>query len=101
VVESSGGVPVNESRITIAMRKSGGKFRGKLTLAVPVVTDADVNGVSVPTLQRTGYVTMEVTFDERSTLQERNNAIGMFASALGTDKALVHKALVELEGVYG
>jgi hypothetical protein len=41
-----------------------------------------------------------VVFDEKSTKQERDDTIGLMASALGTSKVLINDALVNLEGVY-
>jgi len=101
LVVSNSGVPVGEEKLTVSMRKSASKFRGKLTLTVPVVQTETVNGISVPVAVRTAYATLDVTFDETSSTQERTNLIGMLADALGTSKTLVHNTLVGLEGVYG
>jgi hypothetical protein len=98
---SNSGVPVGEEKLTVSMRKSGSKFRGKLTLTMPVVQNQTVNGITIPTAVRTAYATLDVTFDEGSSTQERTNLIGMLADALGTSKTLVHNSLVGLEGVYG
>ncbi|DAD50963.1 coat protein [ssRNA phage SRR6255746_4] len=101
LVVSNSGVPVGEEKLTVSMRKSASKFRGKLTLTVPVVQTETVNGISIPVAVRTAYATLDVTFDETSSTQERTNLIGMLADALGTSKTLVHNTLVGLEGVYG
>lgn len=101
LVVSNSGVPVGEEKLTVAMRKSASKFRGKLTLTVPVVQTQTVNGISVPVAVRTAYATLDVTFDEASSTQERTDLIGMLADALSTSKTLVHNTLVGLEGVYG
>lgn len=101
LVVSNSGVPVGEEKLTVSMRKTGSKFRGKLTLTMPVVQNQTVNGITIPTAVRTAYATLDVTFDEGSSTQERTNLIGMLADALGTSKTLVHNALVGLEGVYG
>lgn len=101
LVVSNTGVPLAEERLTVSNRKSGSKFKGKATLVIPTVSTAVINGISVPTIVRTAYINVETSFDESSTLQERTNAVGMMANALGVSVTLVHKALVELEGVYG
>jgi len=101
LVVSNSGVPVGEEKLTVSMRKSASKFRGKLTLTVPVVQTETVNGISIPVAVRTAYATLDVTFDDTSSTQERTNLIGMLADALGTSKTLVHNTLVGLEGVYG
>ncbi|DAD52424.1 coat protein [ssRNA phage SRR5466725_9] len=101
LVVRTAGVPVGEEKLTVSMRKSASKYRGKLTMALPVVVDETVNGVVTPKVVRTAYATLEVTFDETSSTQERTNLIGMLADLLGTGKVLVHSSLVNLEGVYG
>jgi len=101
LVVHSAGVPVGEKKLTVSMRKSGSKYKGKLTLSIPVVVDQTVNGVVTPIVARTAYATLEVQFDNTSTTQERTNLIGMLASGLATNKVLVHSAFVDLEGVYG
>lgn len=98
---SNTGVPLAEERLTVSNRKSGSKFKGKVAIVIPVVATAVVNGVSTPVIVRTAYVSAETNFDETSTLQERTNAVGLLAAALGVTALMVHKALVELEGVYG
>jgi hypothetical protein len=101
LVVANAGVPAGEERLTISMKKSGSRFRGNMSLAVPVVATETINGVSKPTVLRTAYVDVTVTFDETSTETERTNIIGMLADALGTSKTLVHNTFVNLEGVYG
>lgn len=101
LVVNTAGVPVGEKKLTVSMRKSGSKYKGKLTLSVPVVVDQTINGVVTPIVARTAYATVEVQFDDVSSTQERTNIVGMLADALGTNKVLVHNAFVNLEGVYG
>lgn len=95
------GVPANEKRLTVSSRKSGTKFRSKVTFAIPVVATTTVGGVDTQSLLRTAFATVEFTFDEYSTQQERTNLVGMVADSLGTSKTMVHNAVVLLEGVYG
>lgn len=101
LVVNTAGVPVGEKKLTVSMRKTGSKYKGKLTLSVPVVVDQTVNGVVTPIVARTAYATVEVQFDDTSSTQERTNLIGMLASAFATTKPLTHSAFVDLEGVYG
>lgn len=99
VVETTG-VPVGEARVTVSQKKTGTKHSGEVRLAIPVVQTEDVNGIERPVVVRVAYVTLKTSFDQDSTEQERTNAIGMMASALGTSKTLVHDSLVKLQGVY-
>lgn len=99
VVESAS-VPIGQASLSISLRKTGGKYKGRLFLIDPVVQTIEVDGVSLPKVIRNGRVNVEVIFDETSTKQERNNTIGKVASALGVDKPLVHDTFVELQGIY-
>lgn len=99
-VVNAAGTPIGEKRCTVSMRKSGSRYHGDVRLVLPVVATETINGVSRPVVIRTAYVTLNATFDEKSTEQERTDAIGLMASALGTGKVLINDALVKLEGVY-
>lgn len=101
LVVANAGMPLGEERVSIAMRRSGAKFRGDMKIAVPVVVSEVINGVTRPSVARTHYAQVLVTFDEGSTETERNNFIGMVQDSLGTGKTLVNNAFVKLEGVYG
>lgn len=100
VVVESTGVPVGEPKLTISMRKVGDKLKGRLTLSVPQVQTQTINGVSNPVVVRSAIADLSVTFAQTSTLQERNNLVGMLYSALAANKVLVNDALVKAEGVY-
>lgn len=99
VVRSSG-IPVGDETLTISMKRASTRYRGKLTLAVPVVQTQTINGVSTPVVVRTAYADVNLTFDPTSTTQERKNLVGMVADALSASKTLVNSALVDLEGIY-
>lgn len=99
-VVNNAGVPIGEKRATVSMKKTGTRYQGEVRLTLPVVTTETINGVSRPTIVRTAYANASFTFDERSTEQERKDAVGLLASALETGKVLVNDALVKLEGVY-
>lgn len=99
VVESSG-IPVGQNRLTISQRVSNGRYRPSLRLQLPVVQNQTINGVSTPVVVRTAYVEVNFTFDQTSSIDERNDAVGMIASALQSDKTLINDTVVNLQGVY-
>lgn len=99
VVRSSG-VPVGEESLTVSMRRASTRYRGKVTLAVPVVQTETISGISKPVVVRTAYAEINFTFDSASTTQERNNIVGMLADALAPSKILINDTIVKLEGVY-
>jgi hypothetical protein len=106
LVESNG-VALGEPRFTISGRRSGAKFRSKISLTVPVVqSGVDDAGITRPVVVRTAYATVELVAMESSTTQERKDLIGMLASALGASalaspKTLVEETFVNQQGVWG
>lgn len=94
------GSPVADPIYSISNRRTGDNYKVTIKMSVPTVQNEIVNGVSRPIVVRSAYVQATFTFSKDSTLQERNNVVGMFADSLGTGKTLVNDTLVKLEGVY-
>lgn len=100
-VEESTGVKVGDKTFSISVRKTAnGRSRVLIKLAIPVVVDETINGVTVPTVARTSYVSAEFTYEPTSTTQERKDVVGMFQSAFDSSKLLVNDAVVGLQGIY-
>lgn len=99
VVENTS-VPVGQLTLDVSMRKAGSAYRGRLTMKQPITQDVVVGGVTKPTVVRSAFAAVDFVFDETSTEAERNNLVGMLASALGTSKVLVNDTIVKLQGVY-
>lgn len=99
-VANNSGVPVGYERAMVSMKKTNTRYKGRVSLTLPTLATETINGVDRPVVVRTTYVDMNFSFDERSTEQERKNAVGMAQDALASSKVLVNDALVKLEGVY-
>ncbi len=104
VIETTG-VPVGNAKVSLSLRQTSanggvGRYKALLKMAIPVVVNETINGVSVPKVARTAYADVEFTFDQTSTEAERNDLVGMLADALGTGKTLVNDTVVKLQGVY-
>lgn len=100
VVETTG-VPLGDSRATISLVKtSAGRYKATFKIEVPVVQNANVNGIVTPTVVRKAYAECTFSFDASSSEQERNDLVGMMASGLMPTKALIHDTIVKLQGVY-
>lgn len=100
LVESQG-VPVGENRLTVSLRKtSNGRYKGVVKLAIPVVASQTVNGVVTPVIVRTAFAELTTDFASTSSQDERNDMIGMLASALAPGVVLINDTLVKLEGIY-
>lgn len=94
------GVPIGDKRLTMShTRTSNGREKTVIKLAVPVVQDVVVNGVSKPTVVRVAYADMTFTADGTSNTDERADILAMAADLL-TETSTV--AMVrDLETVYG
>lgn len=99
VVESSG-VPVGDNRFTISLRQVNNRYKATIQFSVPVVQNQTINGITTPTVVRTAFADLTFTFDAQSTTAERNDFVGMLASALAPTKTLVNDTVVGLQGVY-
>lgn len=99
VADASGNL-LSEKVLTIGSRRTAGRLRSTLRLTLPQLVTETINGVSVPKVVRVAYVNADFSFALDSTEQERNDAVGMFASALGTTKVLVHDTVVKGQGVW-
>lgn len=94
------GAVITEKRFTLQSKRSPGRVRVTMKLAVPTVVTETVNGVANPLVVRTALVDCAFVFADTSTIAERNDVVGMFASALATNKPLVHDTLVKGEHVW-
>lgn len=100
LVESTG-TPLGESRVTFSQnRTASGRVKAVIKFVLPVTQDAEVNGITRPTVVRTTYVDVMFNFDGGSSTQERTDAVAYLASLLDGDQTMVQAYLVDLEGLY-
>lgn len=100
VVESSG-VPLGDNRFSVSLSQTGtGRYKARLTLNIPKVETAIINGLSVPKVVRNAIADLTFTFDATSTEQERKDLVGMLMSALDPAKTLVNDTVTKLQGIY-
>lgn len=102
VLVESTGVKLGDSKFTLSSRKTAnGRHRATLKLEIPRVENAVIDGLSVPKVVRTAYATVELSFSDASTTQERKNLVGMLEDSLKSAKTMVNAVIVDLEGIYG
>lgn len=93
-------VPAGNSRYSIALSRSGGKYRPKIKMIVPVVQTQTINGVSAPVVVRTAYGEVNFTFDPLSSEQERADIVGMLANSLAASQTQINDLIVKLSDIY-
>lgn len=97
----SSGVPIGDNRLTISLNQtSTGRYKPRLQLAVPIVETQTINGVDSPKITRVAYCDLQFTFADTSSEEERNDVVGLLASALEPGKTLINDVIVKLQGVY-
>lgn len=99
LVESTG-VPIGDKRLTASLvSTSVGRRKVTLKMAVPVVQDAQVNGVTKPTVVRTAYCDVVFTFDGASNKQERKDMRAYVVSLL-SDTAMIAPLTDDLSNLF-
>lgn len=100
-VVNSTGVPLADKRMTISLKKTAsGGYKARVQLAIPLVENSVVNGLTIPVVSRTAYADLSFNFASTSTEQERKDIVGMLQSALAPAQLLVNDTVVKLQGVY-
>lgn len=100
LVETTG-VPIGENRVGISLTKTQqGRYKPVLKFQFPIVATQTVNGVSTPTVVRSTYATVEFSFHETSSLQERKNAVEMVRQFLSNGVTVPDGVLTKLEMIY-
>jgi hypothetical protein len=102
LVESVSGVPLADRKITIgAARTASGRVKVSIRVALPVVQDVDVGGVTKPTIVRAGYADLNFNFDSSSSTRERDDLVSFVEGLLAwTDNDMMMGAIVDLQGIY-
>lgn len=100
LAHSIDGSVLNRMIVTISHRKVGGKMKTRMVLSVPVVQTETINGISSSKIVRQSFYDGTYTFALNSTKQERNDVVGMVASAHLSTKPLINDILVEGEDVF-
>lgn len=96
----STGVPVGDQRLVVSHGRTSTNQREKITmkLAIPVIQDVVVSGISRPTAVRVAYCDIVFTFDGTSNTTERADVLAYAKTLLG--HALATDLVVDLEDVY-
>lgn len=101
VLTASTGIPIADKRITLSLpRTANGKTKFKMNVTAPVVQLNTVNGVSAPKVVRTAYANIELTFDDTSTEEERQNMASYIAWAFTNGDELPRQMIQRLQGIY-
>jgi hypothetical protein len=100
IFSEKGAVPAGNPQYTIALRKSGGRYRASIKLRVPVVQTQVINGVSNPVEVRYAEVNLQTSFDALSTEQERADAIGLMVNSLAPAQTQINDLVVKLSDIY-
>lgn len=80
---NSTGVPIGDKQVTASLTKTAsGRYKAVFKIALPVLQDVVVGGVSSPQVVRTSYVEISFGYDGKSNSAERRDALGYAYSLL-------------------
>lgn len=99
-VADATGASISEKTMSITARRVNGKQKTVEKFTFPVMVTETINGVPLLRVARVGRIVVTTEFEDTHTLAEKNDAIGMFASAYLPSKTLVHDTVVKGEGVW-
>jgi len=95
------GTPLGDEKLTLSVTQTGnGNHKVRLRLSIPTLVEETINGVVVPKVDRTAYANIDLTFSNRSSLQERKNTVGLLANMLDTGQAQIMAVAQDLEGIW-
>jgi hypothetical protein len=98
--KNEGDVSIEDEKFSISWRESSTNRKVRIKLEVPVVVTETINAVDVPKLVRVAICDATFTFSKSSTLQERKNAVGMFANAMAASVTVVNSTLTGTEAIW-
>lgn len=93
----AGDTMVGNNTLTISSRDTGTNVKVRVKLDMPTVLTETVNGISSPRVVRRSVIDATLSFAKSSTLQERQNAIGIFANTLSASQTDVDKVVTAVE----
>lgn len=100
VLEVNTGVPIGNPRLTISTSKTAqGKRKFTAKLAMPVVQDQVIGGVTRKTVVRTAYADITFSFDQTSETDERRHIRSIFTTMFNSNNIVVD-AIHDLSGFY-
>lgn len=95
------GVPAGEARVTLSLNQTNGKWRPRLKYQIPIAVTETINGVSSSKVDRTAVVDLGFVFDERSTEQERKDAVAYVRNSLAnTGQPMIYEMITKLLAIY-
>lgn len=100
-LSESADVPMFAPELSVSLRRPTNQrksYKGLVKLSLPVTEECSTTCTT--RLKHVIHVSAEFTFPETSSQEERNNAVGLLASALEADVAIINDTLVNLEGIY-
>jgi hypothetical protein len=96
---NSTGVPIGDKRVTIShARTANGRDKITLRVALPIVQDVVVAGISKPTVVRSAFADMTFTVDQTSSTAERADILAFAWSLLG--HSVTRDLVADLEDLY-
>lgn len=100
LVESTG-VPIADKTVTVSLNRTAtGRRKVNIKLAIPVVQDQVVSGITRPTVVRTAYADLTLTFDGASTTTERADLRSFLGWCVHANTTMMKAVIDDLSAPY-
>jgi hypothetical protein len=96
------GVPLGDEKLSINQSKTAqGRRKVSIRMQLPILADAaGEDGVTRPTIVRTAFADVTLSFDATSSITERKNLRYMIADLFGAGQTLSEAVIDNLEALY-
>lgn len=94
------GASISEKQVSVSARRVNGKQKSTQRFVFPTIVTETINGVASARVARVARISVQIEFEDTHLKSEKNDIIGMFASAYGPTKALIHDCVVNGEGYW-
>lgn len=95
--KESTGTPVGDKTITVSLRAATASRKARVVIALPIMVTETINGVSVSRIDHSNFVEVIGTFSEKSTTQERKDAMALATNLISPSHAVMSKVFQDLE----
>jgi len=97
----SDGVPMGDEKLSMSVTKTASnQHKVRIRMVDPIVVTETINAVDRYKVERAGFASLEFTFGNNSTTQERKNLVGKLANLLASSQTFVMDVCEDLEGMY-
>lgn len=98
--KESAGTPIGDKTLTVSLREATSSRKVRAVFALPIMITEVINGNSSSRVDHTNFVEVIATFHEKSTPQERKDAMAYVSNLTIPSHAVMGKVFQDLESFW-